>query len=734
MGHVYEADIAGRNLTIESGDLARQAGGAVVVRYGDSVVLVTACASETARPGIDFLPLVVDYVEKTFAVGKIPGGFFKREGRLSEAEVLTSRLIDRPIRPLFPKGFHNEIQVIATVLSADKENDTGVLAMIGASAALTISDVPFAGPIAGARVGRIGGELVINPRIPTLSDSDINIFVAGSRDAILMVEGEAVEVPEEEVLDAILFAHRSLVPILDLQDRMRGEIGKAKREFAKQELAAEEVGRIAGIAEAGLREAYAIRTKQERRKRIDEIAESVRNAFPEEERAAKAPLIGSAFKDIEKKIVRGKVLSEKRRIDGRGLTDIRNIECRVGVLPRTHGSALFTRGETQVLATATLGTSQDEQRIDSILGDTTKSFMLHYNFPPFSVGEVKMLRAPGRREVGHGALAERAIGKVLPGEAEFPYTVRIVSEVLESNGSSSMATVCGASLSLMDAGIPSKGAVSGIAMGLIKEGNDIAVLSDILGDEDHLGDMDFKVAGTAKGVTAIQMDIKIGGVSREIMLSALSQAREGRLHILGKMNAVLDTPRAELSPYAPRIYVMTVKTDKIREIIGPGGKVIRGIQEQTGVKIDIDDDGSVKIAAVDAESAKAAIAIIQGIVQEAEVGKAYQGRVRKIMDFGAFVELFPGTDGLLHISQISKTRVRAVTDIFKEGDEVMVRVLEVDRDGKIRLSHKEFEKEGENPNLEGEAPQGEGRPDREREPRGDRGRGQEGERGGRRRR
>jgi len=725
---VYEAEIAGRNLTIETGDLAKQAGGAVVVRYGDSVVLVTACATETARPGIDFLPLVVDYVEKTFAVGKIPGGFFKREGRLSEAEVLTSRLIDRPIRPLFPKGFYNEIQVIATVLSADKENDTGVLAMIGASAALTISDVPFAGPIAGARVGRIGGELVINPRIPELPGSDINIFVAGSRSAILMVEGEAVEVPEEEVLDAILFAHRSLVPILDLQDRMRGEIGKAKREFAKQELAAEELGRIAGIAGEELREAYRIQAKQDRRKKIEEIAEAVRNAFPEDERAVKAPLIASAFKDIEKKIVRGKVLSEKVRIDGRGLSDIRNIECRVGVLPRTHGSALFTRGETQVLATATLGTSQDEQRIDSILGESTKAFMLHYNFPPFSVGEVKMLRAPGRREVGHGALAERAIGKVLPGESDFPYTIRIVSEVLESNGSSSMATVCGASLALMDAGIPSKGAVSGIAMGLIKEGNDVAVLSDILGDEDHLGDMDFKVAGTAKGVTAIQMDIKIGGVSREIMLSALSQAREGRLFILGRMNAVLDRPRAELSPYAPRIYVMTVKTDKIREIIGPGGKVIRGIQEQTGVKIDIDDDGTVKIAAVDAESAKSAISIIQGIVQEAEVGKTYNGRVRKIMDFGAFVELFPGTDGLLHISQISKTRVRAVTDIFKEGDEVMVRVLEIDRDGKIRLSHKEFEKEGENPNLEGEAPQG------EREPRGDRGRGQEGERGGRRRR
>jgi len=668
------------------------------------VVLVTACASETPRPGIDFLPLVVDYVEKTFAVGKIPGGFFKREGRLSEFEILTSRMIDRPIRPLFPKGFYNEIQVIATVLSADKENDTAVLAMIGASAALSLSGIPFEGPIAGARVGRIDGELVINPRIPDLARSDLNIFVAGSRDAILMVEGEANEVPEEEVLDAILFAHRSLEPVLALQEKMAGRWSKPRIAFEKKVPGEEDLRRISEVAESDLRAAYKILAKQDRRKRIEEIAEAVRNAFPEEERLEKASLIAGAFKELEKKIVRGKILSEKRRIDGRGLTDIRAITCQVRVLPRTHGSAIFTRGETQVLVTSTLGTSQDEQRIDSLLGDSTKTFMLHYNFPPFSVGEVKMLRAPARREVGHGALAERAVSKVLPDELEFPYTIRIVSEVLESNGSSSMATVCGASLSLMDAGIPTKGNVSGIAMGLIKEGDRVAVLSDILGDEDHLGDMDFKVAGTAKGVTAIQMDIKIGGVSREILLSALRQAREGRLAILDKMNAVIDKPRSELSPYAPRIYVMNVKPDKIREIIGPGGKVIRGIQEQTGVKIDIEDDGTVKIAAVDAESARAAISIIEGIVQEAEVGKVYTGRVRRIMEFGAFVELFPGTDGLLHISQISKNRVRAVSDIYREGDEVMVRVLEIDRDGKIRLSHKEFEKEGENPVTEGEGP------------------------------
>ena len=726
MGNVYEIEVSGRNLSVESGRWARQAGGAAVVRYGESVVLVTACLSENPRPGIDFLPLVVDYVEKTSAVGKIPGGFFKREGRLSEYEILTSRMIDRPIRPLFPKGFYNEIQIVATVLSADKENDTGILAMIGASAALSISEIPFTGPIAGARVGRIDGKLVVNPVLPDFERSDLNIFVAGSRDAILMVEGESNEVSEEEVLDAILFAHRSLVPILDLQERMAREIGKEKRVFEKKALTEEDLRKIATIAEAPFAEAYAIREKQDRRKRIEAIGESVRAAFTDEERAEKGALISDALKSLEKKYVRGTILRERKRIDGRGLTDVRAISCEVGVLPRTHGSAVFTRGETQALVMATLGTSQDEQRIDSIMGDTTKSFMLHYNFPPFSVGEVKMLRGPGRREVGHGALAERAVSKVLPKNVDFPYTVRVVSEVLESNGSSSMATVCGASLAMMDAGVPTSGAVSGIAMGLIKEGDDVAVLSDILGDEDHLGDMDFKVAGTRNGVTAIQMDIKIGGVSREIMLSALRQAREGRLHILERMNAVIDTHRADLSPYAPRIYVMMVKTDKIREIIGPGGKIIRGIQEQTGVKIDIDDDGTVKIAAVNADSARAAISIIEGITQSAEVGKVYEGRVRKIMDFGAFVELFPGTDGLLHVSQISEHRVN-VADCFKEGDDVTVRVLEVDRDGKIRLSHKEFEEEGRFPEATGPPPG----QDRDRE-KGDPGRdrGRDGGRGG----
>jgi len=726
VGNVYEIEVSGRILSIESGRWARQAGGAAVVRYGESVVLVTACLSENPRPGIDFLPLVVDYVEKTSAVGKIPGGFFKREGRLSEYEILTSRMIDRPIRPLFPKGFYNEIQIVATVLSADKENDTGILAMIGASAALSISEIPFAGPIAGARVGRIDGKMVVNPVLPDFERSDLNIFVAGSRDAILMVEGEANEVSEEEALDAILFAHRSLVPILDLQERMAREIGKEKRVFEKKALPEEDLRKIASIAEAPFAEAYAIREKQDRRKRIEAIGESVRAAFTDEERSEKGALISDALKNLEKKYVRGTILRERKRIDGRGLKDVRNISCEVGVLPRTHGSAVFTRGETQALVMATLGTSQDEQRIDSIMGDTTKAFMLHYNFPPFSVGEVKMLRGPGRREVGHGALAERAVSKVLPKNVDFPYTVRVVSEVLESNGSSSMATVCGASLAMMDAGVPTSGAVSGIAMGLIKEGNDVAVLSDILGDEDHLGDMDFKVAGTKNGVTAIQMDIQIGGVSREIMLSALQQAREGRLHILEKMNAVIDVHRADLSPYAPRIYVMMVKTDKIREIIGPGGKIIRGIQEQTGVKIDIDDDGTVKIAAVNADSARAAISIIEGITQTAEVGKVYEGRVRKIMDFGAFVELFPGTDGLLHVSQISKHRVN-VADCFKEGDEVTVRVLEVDRDGKIRLSHKEFEEEGRFPEATGPSPG----QDRDRE-KGDPGRdrGRDGGRGG----
>ena len=732
MGNVYEIEVSGRNLSIESGRWARQAGGAAVVRYGESVVLVTACLSEKPRMGIDFdfLPLVVDYVEKTSAVGKIPGGFLKREARLSDFEILTSRMIDRPLRPLFPQGLYNEIQIVATVLSADKENDTGILAMIGASAALSISEIPFTGPIAGARVGRIDGKLVVNPVLPDFERSDLNIFVAGSRDAILMVEGGANEVSEEEVLDAILFAHRSLVPILDLQERMAREIGKEKRVFEKKAFLEEDLRKVASIAEGPLAEAYAIRTKQDRTKRIEEIGESVRTAFTDEERAEKWALIEYALKNLEKKFVRGTILRERKRIDGRGLTDVRPISCEVGVLPRTHGSAVFTRGETQALVMATLGTSQDEQRIDSILGDTTKSFMLHYNFPPFSTGEVKMLRGPGRREIGHGALAERAVSKVLPKNVDFPYTLRVVSEILESNGSSSMATVCGASLAMMDAGVPISGAVSGIAMGLIKEGNDVAVLSDILGDEDHLGDMDFKVAGTKNGVTAIQMDIKIGGVSREIMLSALRQAREGRLHILEKMNAVIDTHRPDLSPYAPRIYVMMVKTDKIREIIGPGGKIIRGIQEQTGVKIDIDDDGTVKIAAVNADSARAAISIIEGITQSAEVGKVYEGRVRKILDFGAFVELFPGTDGLLHVSQISKHRVN-VADCFKEGDDVTVRVLEVDREGKIRLTHKEFEEEGRYPEATSPPPG----LDRDRE-KGDHGRdrGRDGGRGGRGRR
>ncbi len=691
MGNVYEAEISGRTLSVESGRWAKQAGGAAVVTYGGSVVLVTACVTETPRPGIDFLPLVVDYVEKTFAVGKIPGGFFKREGKLSEFEVLTSRLIDRPLRPLFPKGFYNEIQVIATVLSADKQNDTAILAMIGASAALTISDIPFNGPIAGARVGRIDGRLVINPLLQDFERSDMNIFVAGSRDAILMVEGEANEVPEEEVLDAIFFAHRSLVPVLELQERMAREIGKEKRAFEKKELSEEETARIAGIAADALAEAYAITGKQERHRKIEEVAEAVRSSFTEEERLEKAPLIAEAFKNLEKKIVRGKILRDRLRIDGRGLEDIRQISCEVGVLPRTHGSAVFTRGETQVLATATLGTKQDEQRIDSLLGDTTKAFMLHYNFPPFSVGEVKMLRSPGRREVGHGALAERAVSKVLPQSADFPYTVRVVSEVLESNGSSSMATVCGSSLAMMDAGIPTTGAVSGIAMGLIKEGGDFAVLSDILGDEDHLGDMDFKVAGTKNGVTAIQMDIKIGGVDRDIMLTALKQAREGRLFILDRMNEVLSSPRAELSPFAPRIYVMMVKPDKIREIIGPGGKVIRGIQEQTGVKIDIEDDGSVYIATSDEEAAAKARRIIEGITKELKLGDEFEGTVVRIMPFGAFLEYAPGKDGMLHISKMANERVDKVEDVVNIGDKLPVKVAEIDGQGRVNLIRTDIE-------------------------------------------
>ncbi|HEX9662906.1 MAG TPA: polyribonucleotide nucleotidyltransferase [Candidatus Binatia bacterium] len=683
-----ELDFHGRPLTIEVGRVAKQADGAAWVRYGETVVLVTAVAVREVKLDTDFFPLTVDYQEKTFAAGKIPGGFFKREGRPSEKEILTCRLIDRSIRPLFAEGLRCETQVIATVLSADRENDPDVVAMLGASAALHVSDIPFNGPLAGVRIGRIDGQWVINPTQSQLQESDTDIFLSGSKDAIVMVEGGATMVPEDEILEALFAGHEAIQPLLEIQEQLRRQLGKVKRQVPLAELDAGIVRRVDELALAKLQQAIEIPEKLERYKRLADVkSEVVTQAAAEI--PGKEKQIKAAFDELKRKCFRGLVIQRERRIDGRGLKDIRPITCEVEVLPRTHGSALFTRGETQALVVATLGTASDEQRVDALLGEHYKKFMLHYNFPPFSVGEAKFLRGPGRREIGHGNLAERALVPVLPSEDSFPYTIRIVSEILESNGSTSMATVCGGSLALMDAGVPVLAPVAGIAMGLIKEGEHVRVLSDILGDEDHLGDMDFKVAGTPDGVTSLQMDIKISGVNRDIMRQALHQAREGRLHILGIMNETLATARTAVSGHAPRIITLKVKPEKIREIIGPGGKVIRGIIEATGVKIDVEDDGTVTIASSDEVAARKAIEMVQRISAEAEIGKIYKGTVRKIVEFGAFVEILPGTDGLVHISQLAPERVRKVTDVLKEGDEVMVKVLEIDRQGKIRLSRKE---------------------------------------------
>jgi polyribonucleotide nucleotidyltransferase len=683
-----ELDFHGRPLSIEVGRLAKQADGAALVRYGETVVLVTAVATRELKLDTDFFPLTVDYQEKTFAAGKIPGGFFKREGRPSEKEILTCRLIDRSIRPLFSEGLRCETQVIATVLSADRENDPDIVAMLGTSVALHVSDIPFNGPLAGVRIGRTKGQWVMNPTQSQLEESDMDIFLSGSRDAIVMVEGGAQMVPEDEILEALFAGHAAIQPLIQIQEEIRREVGKPKREVPLAEFDRAVVRRVEELALTRLKQALEIPEKLERYKRIAEVKGEVvpqtLAEFPEKQKDIKG-----AFDELKRNVFRGLVIHQERRIDGRGLKDIRPITCEIEVLPRTHGSALFTRGETQALVVTTLGTTSDEQRVDALLGEHFKKFMLHYNFPPFSVGEVKFLRGPGRREIGHGNLAERALVPVLPSEESFPYTIRIVSEILESNGSTSMATVCGGSLSLMDAGVPVTAPVAGIAMGLIKEGEHVRVLSDILGDEDHLGDMDFKVAGTAEGVTSLQMDIKVNGVDREIMRQALHQAKQGRLHILGIMNATLPAARTNVSGHAPRIITLKVKPDKIREIIGPGGKVIRGIIEATGVKMDVEDDGTVTIASVDEAASQKAVEMVQRIAAEAEVGKIYKGTVRKIVEFGAFVEILPGTDGLIHISQLAPERVRKVTDVLKEGDEVMVKVLEIDRQGKIRLSRKE---------------------------------------------
>ena len=688
MSERIEIDFHGRRLIVETGKVAKQAGGSVWIQYGETVVLVTATASRTAREGIDFFPLTCDYQEKTFAAGKIPGGFFKREGRPAEKEILTSRLLDRPIRPLFPKGFNCETQVIATVLSHDKENDPDIISMFGASVALTLSDIPFGGPIACVRMGRIGGKLVVNPLTSLLAETELNLIVAAGKDGIIMVEGGANILPESLILEALFAAHQAVQPLIALQEELQRKVGKPKRTVVPPVVDEALAAAVKEFATPKLKAALAKTVKQERYAALDAVNDEAITSLGGGD-AAKSKQVGQFVSKVTKQVVRAQIVTERTRLDGRGLADIRPISCEIEVLPRTHGSALFTRGETQALVTVTLGTSSDEQKIDALIGEYYKKFMLHYNFPPYSTGEVKFLRGPARREIGHGALAERALVPVLPPEAEFPYTIRVVSEIFESNGSSSMASVCGGSLAMMQAGVPLKAPVAGVAMGLIKEGAEVRVLSDILGDEDHLGDMDFKVTGTSEGITAVQMDIKIGGVNREIMLQALEQARQGRLHILGKMAEAIDKPRGEMSRHAPRIVTVRIKQDRIRDLIGPGGKTIRGLVEETGCKIDVSDDGTVLVASSDGVAMQKALDRIRGLTAEAEVGKIYRGTVRRVVDFGAFVEIMPGTDGLVHISQLAEERVRQVTDVVQEGDVIDVKVIEVDRSGKIRLSRKD---------------------------------------------
>jgi len=693
------AQVGGKQILLETGKVAKQAHGAVWVRMGDSIVLVTVVSASEKREGIDFFPLTVDYQEKLFAAGRVPGSFFRREGRLTERETLTSRIIDRSCRPLFPEGYANETQIIATVVSFDQENDTDVLALTGASAALQVSDVPFHGPIAGVRVGRVNGEFVANPTLAQRAESDLDLVMAASRDAIVMVEGGARELAEAVMVDALLFGQSAVKDLLDAQEALgRAAGGKGKRAFEAPKDDPELRARVKALAWEKVKEAFARNEKHDRYGRLSEVKKEIIQALRDEAGgdqvrlaalAAREKEIKGYYEDVKYEYMRGMITNEGRRIGGRGMADVRTITCEVGLLPRVHGSALFTRGETQALVATTLGTAEDEQRVEMLTGMVFKKFMLHYNFPPFSVGEAKFLRGPGRREIGHGALAERALRYVMPPEEKFPYTVRIVADITESNGSSSMASVCGGCLSLMDAGVPIHAPVAGIAMGLIKEGGKIAILSDILGDEDHLGDMDFKVCGTAAGITSIQMDIKIGGVTREILERALGQARDGRQHILGEMLKSIQKPRTDISQYAPRITTIRIRPERIKDIIGPGGKTIKDITARTGTSINIEDDGSVSIASPSQEKVEEAIKMIRGLTQEAEVGKTYLGTVRKIAEFGAFVEIFPGTDGLIHISELSDKRVKNVTDVLSEGEEVLVKVISVDRAGKIRLSRKE---------------------------------------------
>ena len=694
MKHEIQLEWGGRTITLQTGAMARQANGAILARYADTVVLATAVSMPEPREGVDFLPLTVNYQEKTYAAGKIPGGFFKREGRPSEKDTLTSRLIDRSIRPLFPKGFAHETQVIINILSVDRENDADVLSLIATSAAFAVSDIPLSYIIGAVRVGMVDGKYILNPTFAQLEESRLDVLVAGTREAVTMVEGEANEVSEEEMLGALEFAHEELAKVIDIQEKLRDLAGKEKWDYQSPEGNESLAATIEEFCRSEMASAVGITDKSERKERLKELRDQVIAEYgegPEEEILDKD--IDEILRGMQKDLMRSRVLEDGVRIDGRKPDEIRDISSEVGLLPRVHGSALFTRGETQALVTTTLGTTDDEQIMDALESDYRRKFMLHYNFPPFSTGEARFLRGPARREIGHGNLAARSLAGVIPVKDDFPYTIRVVSEVLESNGSSSMASVCGASLSLMDAGVPVSKAVAGIAMGLIFTPEKAVVLSDILGAEDHLGDMDFKLAGTRDGITAFQMDIKISGVSRDLMARALNQAREGRLHILDEMAKTLDKPQDELSPYAPRLITIKIKPDKIREIIGPGGRVIRGITEETGAKVEVSDDGTVIIASIDEEASRRALEMIEMIVEEPEIGKIYRGAVKKIMDFGAFVEVTPGTDGLVHISQLADHRVNKVDDVVKVGDIVNIKILEIDREGKIRLSIKEAEKE-----------------------------------------
>lgn len=687
MTHVIKVDVAGRHLTLETGRMAKQANGAVLASYGDIVVLATAVASQTVKPGTDFLPLTVNYQEKAYAVGKIPGGFFKREGIPSEKEVLTSRLIDRPLRPLFPESYYFDTQVIVSVISADETGLSDMVGMIAASAALAISDIPFDDPIAGIRIGRVNDRFVINPDLKSFEAGDLNLVVAGTAEAVMMVEGGGKELPETVLIQAIELAHREIKNIVTAICDLRDMTGRPKRPIVTEQIDPKLAEFVRAFVAIPIREAVRIPDKTARQERmeqiLDDVVERLKSADPDRSRQVK-----QVFASLEYQEVRTMMLEKGTRVDGRGPTDIRAITCEVGVLPRTHGSALFTRGETQSLVVVTLGSSDDEQQINALEGTYYRNFLLHYNFPPFSVGEARPLRPPGRREIGHGALAERALKPVMPSQDLFPYTVRIVSDILESNGSSSMATVCGGTLALMDAGVPITAPVAGIAMGLIKRGDEIMVLSDILGLEDHLGDMDLKITGTQRGITALQMDIKIAGITLDLIRQAMEQARRGRLHILDRMAETLAAPRSTLSSFSPRMVTFTIKAEKVRDVIGPGGKMIRSISAECGVKINVEDGGVILISAVDEASVQKAMELIRGLTEDPEIGKLYQGTVKKIMDFGAFVEILPGKEGLVHISQLAYYRVETVSQEVTEGDHILVKVLEIDRQGKIRLSRK----------------------------------------------